>query len=262
VLADAAFTIGARAAGDEVRSPSATASNVTLMAALAAVGLSSASASDAESHIGFPGDAQPLSAAFSAESLATAVTATTGTYEGVELSSLIGGSLSSEFASHAAPVFHNEIVERQALTTNDLRAPAPAELLQGSQALSHGDAPTGNAAMTMTVAMPSAEQLAAAGSLATVVHVQTDGVQHNEIVSKVLADSLNGGEGHGPNVEALINQLGGHAAGGSNSAIEALASHAAAAASFGHMGFAGAFAGMHVVGMEMMHQDAVPAAHG
>jgi hypothetical protein len=186
----------------------------------------------------------------------------------VELSSLIGTSLSSEFvASHAAPILHNEIVERQALTTNDLRAPAPAELLQGTQATSHGEA-QGNAVTAMAVAMPSAEQFAAAGSSATTAHVQTvaglNGTQHNEIVSKVLADSLNGGEGHGLNVGALVNHLGGQDAGhgGSNEALEALASHGAAAASFGHMGFAGAFAGMHVVGMEMMHQDAAPAAHG
>jgi hypothetical protein len=120
----------------------------------------------------------------------------------------------------------------------------------------------------MAVAMPSAEQMAAAGSPATAAHVQTvaglNSVQHNEILSKVLADSLNGGGGHGPNVEALVNQLGGHGSGhgGGNAALEALASHGAGAASFGHMAFGGAFGGLHMLGMEMMHQDAAPAAHG
>jgi hypothetical protein len=111
----------------------------------------------------------------------------------------------------------------------------------------------------MAVAMPSAEQLVATGLGATNAHAQTvagiNALQHNEIVSKVLADSLNGGEGHGPNVEALVNQLG-H--GGGQSALEALASHASGAGSFGHMGLAIAFGGMHGMGMEMMHQDAAP----
>jgi hypothetical protein len=116
----------------------------------------------------------------------------------------------------------------------------------------------------MAVAMPSAEQLIAAGATAIAAHAQTvagtNAAQHNEIVSKVLADSLNGGEGHGPGVDALVNQLGGHSGGhGGNGGLEALASQAAAAASFGHMGFAGTFGGMHMGGMEMMHQDAAPA---
>ena len=53
--------------------------------------------------------------------------------------------------------------------------------------------------------------------------------------------------------------LRGH--GGGHNALEALAIHGGGGASFGHMGFAGAFAGMHGMGMEMMHQDAAPA-HG
>ena len=260
VLADAAFAIGTRGADAEVRSPSASASNVTLMAALAAAGLSSASASYAESHVSFHGDALPAGGSFSYEAVPAAVTASSG-YQGVETSAMLGMSFAHDFvrADPSASSFHNEIVERQALTTNDLKGTGLTELLQGSQTASQGEAHAATPVTAMAVAMPSAEQLVATGLGATNAHAQTvagiNALQHNEIVSKVLADSLNGGEGHGPNVEALVNQLG-H--GGGQSALEALASHASGAGSFGHMGLAIAFGGMHGMGMEMMHQDAAP----
>jgi hypothetical protein len=107
-----------------------------------------------------------------------------------------------------------------------------------------------------TIAMPSAQQLAAA----TAAHAQPDatgtaGVQHNEVVGKVLADSLHGGEGHGPNIDALINAHGGHAE--PLTLAQALANHPAPL-HFGHVGFTTMFGGHH---MEMMHHDAAPPAH-
>jgi len=265
-LADAAFAIGSRAADAEVRSPSASGSNLTVIAALAAAGLSSASASYAESHSSFHGDALPASISFGHEAAAATITASSDGYHGIDTSSMLGSWLSHDVVRGEAsgPAVHNEIVGRQALTTNDVKAPAFSELLQGSHSESHAEtAHSGSPVTAMAVAMPSAAQLVAAGSAATTAHGQSvagiSGLQHNEVVSKVLADSLNGGEGHGPNVEALVNQLGGHGSG--HSALEALASHASGAGSFGHMGLAIAFGGMHGMGMEMMHQDAAPA-HG
>ena len=264
-VADAAFAIGSRAADADVRSPSASGSNLTVIAALAAAGLSSASASYAESHSSFHGDALPASTTFSHEAVAATITASSDGYHGIDTSSMLGSWLPHDVgrADASAPALHNEIVGRQALTTNDVKSPAFADLLQGSHGASHGEAHASTPVTAMAVAMPSAAQLAAAGLAGTNGHGQTvagvNGVQHNEVVAKVLADSLNGGEGHGPNVEALVSQLSGH--GGGHNALEALAIHGGGGASFGHMGFAGAFAGMHGMGMEMMHQDAAPA-HG
>ena len=264
-LADAAFVTTARSFGDETRSPSASASNLTLIAALAAAGLSSASASYAESHASFQGDALPLAGSFGHEAFTTTVAATGSSYHGFDASSMLGTWLPHDVARGevSMPTAHNEIVSRQALTTNDVKGPAFAELLQGSHGASHADAHAGTPVTAMAVAMPSAAQLVAAGSAATTGHGQTvagpNALQHNEVVSKVLADSLNGGEGHGPNVEALVNQLGGHGSG--HSALEALASQAGGAVHSGTWTLALAFGGMHGMGMEMMHQDAAPA-HG
>jgi hypothetical protein len=113
------------------------------------------------------------------------------------------------------------------------------------------------------VAMPSAEQLVA---LATTAHganasVAGESAQHNQVVGKVLADALHGGEGHGANIDALINGLPGHS-GAAPDALQVLASHADAAVSFGHMGFGGAFGGGHeMLSMEMAMHAAAPA-HG
>ena len=78
----------------------------------------------------------------------------------------------------------------------------------------------------------------------------------------MIADSLHGGEGHGADIDALLNSLPGHAHSGANEALALMASHASAAVSFGHMGFGGSFAGHGMIPMEMMHQDAAPVAHG
>ena len=75
----------------------------------------------------------------------------------------------------------------------------------------------------------------------------------------MLADSLNGGDGHGPNIDALLSNLPGH--GQAHDAIEALASHGAAAVSFGHSGMGVPFGGMHpMLSLEMHHAGA--PAHG
>jgi hypothetical protein len=100
--------------------------------------------------------------------------------------------------------------------------------------------------------MPSAQQLAG------LAH-NGDGVQHVEgkVVAQVLSDALQGGAGHGPNLDALINALPGH--GGHGNPLEALASHGDGAVSFGHSGgFAGFTSGHGAPIMEivMMHQDA------
>jgi hypothetical protein len=112
--------------------------------------------------------------------------------------------------------------------------------------------------------MPSAEQLAASPSASTVQPASSlagELPQHNEVVGKVLADALHSGEGHGPNIDALINGLPGHN-GAVPDALQTLASHGDVAVSFGHMGFGAGFGGGHIMlSMEMAMHDAAPA-HG
>ena len=106
--------------------------------------------------------------------------------------------------------------------------------------------------------MPSIEQLQALDHSAAPA---LEAHQSNEVVGKVLVDALHGG-GDGPDLDALFNGLGGHNAGGSNAALQTLASHTAAFATiwgapdFG--GLAHPFA-VHVEGM-VLHMDAPPAA--
>jgi hypothetical protein len=112
--------------------------------------------------------------------------------------------------------------------------------------------------------MPSAQQLAAAAAAHAPAQPQTSvapDAQHNQVVSKVLADALHGGEGHGPNIDHLVESLSGHHGGGS-SAIAALASHGGAHVSMGDMGFQMAFGSPHAIPMEEAMHVAAPPAHG
>jgi hypothetical protein len=117
------------------------------------------------------------------------------------------------------------------------------------------------------VAMPSAQQLAAIAAAHGVAQPQTSvagqTAQHDQVVSKVLVDALHGGDGHGPNIDALINGVSSQ--GSAHDALQAFASHAGSAVPFGHMGFAQAFGGPHLMLTSealMVHQDAAPPAHG
>jgi len=141
------------------------------------------------------------------------------------------------------------------------------ELLHGSSPTAHAAGAHASAVTAAAVAMPSAEQLAAFAAAHGVAQPQTSvagqAPQHEQVVSKVLADALHGGEGHGPNIDALVNGQSSH--GPAHDHVEAFASHAGSAVPFGHMGFAAAFGGAHLMlsnDMLMMHQDAAPPAHG
>ena len=115
-----------------------------------------------------------------------------------------------------------------------------------------------------SIAMPSAEQLVAAnlvpsggapqGNLAGApAHVE------GHIVAEVLADALQGGGGHGANLDALINSLPAH--GGHGGALDVLASQGDAAVSFGHTGVFAGFSpnAMPVMEQFVVHQDAIQA---
>jgi hypothetical protein len=109
--------------------------------------------------------------------------------------------------------------------------------------------------------MPSAQMLAAhmgVGKGGAAEAQNATDVQSNAVVGKVLADSLAGGHGHGPNIDALLHNAAGPGHGHGQDALAALASYDAPAVSFGH---SGVFAGFHnapLMEHMAMHQDAAP----
>jgi hypothetical protein len=121
------------------------------------------------------------------------------------------------------------------------------------------------------IAMPSAEQLAAvaagggekAAGVAGDGQSEVQGAQHDQVVGKVLADSLAGGNGHESPIDAALNNLPSHP--GSNAGLDAVASHGGGDVPAWHSAEVAGFASAHnVFSMEsmMLHHDAVPpAAH-
>jgi hypothetical protein len=148
-------------------------------------------------------------------------------------------------------------------------ANAPTDLPQGTDMPAHADSAAAQTVAAATVAMPSAEQIAAAATTAGANGVSGDGhsqvdhaAQHNQVVGKVLADSLAGGGGHESAIDAVLNNLPSHD--GAHAVMDALASHGAASVPAWDVGGLGAFAAAHpVFTMEpmMLHPDAAPAAH-
>jgi hypothetical protein len=149
-------------------------------------------------------------------------------------------------------------------------ASAPTALPAGTDVPSHADSGAAQAVAAATVAMPSAEQIAAAATGTTGgngvsgdPHSQVDNsAQHNQIVGKVLADSLAAGSGHESAIDAVLNSLPSHD--GAQAALDALATHGAANVPAWDVGGMASFAAAHpVFTMEtmMLHPDAAPAAH-
>jgi len=181
---------------------------------------------------------------------------------------------------HEASVQATHIVaEAQLMSTSHLSSPsdgakahsfaghdngghqAVTQLLHGTEgpAMHHGPAPVTAA----SIAIPSAQMLAAhmgVGKGGAEAQNVTD-VQSNAVVGKVLADSLAGGHGHGPNIDTLLHNAGAHGHGNAQDALAALASHDAAGVSNGH---SSVFAGFHgaplVEHIMAIHQDA-PVQH-
>ena len=145
------------------------------------------------------------------------------------------------------------------LTAGDSHASsAPAALLEGTEA-SNQSAPAQSSFTSGAVAMPSVAMLEAAhaNNNAVDTHAQTTGE-----VGRVLFDALAGG-GHGPNIDAVIDAVANQAHAGAQVAIDALASHGAAAVSGWDMASIAGLTGGHAAfTMEHMalHMDAAPAA--
>jgi hypothetical protein len=123
--------------------------------------------------------------------------------------------------------------------------------------VAHGPAAHAGPIVASGITMPSAHQLIAAAGGHGQPQTSVAGVEHNQVVSQVLADALHGGQGHGPSIDTLLSGPASHA---THDVIEALASHAGSAVSFGNSGLAGAFHGSHnMFSMNgMAHHDAAP----
>ena len=125
----------------------------------------------------------------------------------------------AKFASHSESKEALLTPDEHGLNNPEAAArPAPAELLAGT------DAPAQLPTTAAAVMMPSAEQLQAfiaSSASPPEAHHST------EIVSKILANALSGGQ-DGPDLNTLINTLNGHSSGAADAALPALASHAAA----------------------------------
>jgi hypothetical protein len=169
-------------------------------------------------------------------------------------------------APHATPLGHEFAGHGKGVSTDHVRAHAPTELLQGTEGHGHGGhGLIASPLMAPAIAMPSAQQLAAAAqSSATGTAPKASvtggdhGAQHTH-VGHVLADVLHDG-GHGAHggVQALINALPLHA--GVANPLGQLATHGPASVSNGYMGHFAGFAGMHgtlTMDHMMIHQDAV-----
>lgn len=144
---------------------------------------------------------------------------------------------------------------------NDSSTAPTTELLQGTDAPA-SDGAAHSAITSQAIYMPTAEMLAAHGGKG--VDAKGGDAQSSDAdVGKVLADALHGG-GQGPDIEALVNALGGQGGEGGKAALEALASHGHGAVPNGDTGVFAGFTGSHgLPSMEhmTMHQDAAPQ-HG
>jgi len=245
----------------EVQRISANGQNAAVMGALAAVGIEAD-----HMHIDWSAAAHGSHHAPELTPLHTAAVAQTSFEASASVASSqvtqpVLQSQGAEAAPQGGSHFHDLVQQLQSASHGDARQlPGTTELLQGSDAPAHGPAAHANAVMAAAVAMPSAAQLAAAHADGG-KHASADGVQHDAVVGKVLADSLHGGEGHGPNIDALLAAHAGHS--GAPDVIEALASHGAGGVPYGHSGGSSAIAMAHsMFSMAMMHHDAAPPAHG
>jgi hypothetical protein len=161
----------------------------------------------------------------------------------------------------------HQVIEEVHATLGGFNGHTAAALPGGSEmpGFGHGHGPAVAPLTATGIIMPSAQQLAAAANQsgqpqgATVAGSQP---QSNQVVSQVLADSLQGGHGPTANVDALINTLPAH--GAPESSLSTLASLGHMPVSFGHsVIFFGSAGGHGAPLMEQMmaHQDA-PPVHG
>jgi hypothetical protein len=255
VLADAVFATGTAAGQVEKQALVSANSNAVLLSAVAAAGFIAAEPLAAAGHfsVAAAGSVDLGSAAHS-QALAPVALDTLGT-------AIAHDSFAQSVAMHSLVEAQSSVLhaptygETRGVLDNGF-AHAPTELLQAAPTPMHNQVVSQTPLAAQSVAMPSGAQLAAlAGSGAP------EGVQHNAIVSQVLADALHGGDTHAVAIDALLSALpGGGTFAPGNMPSDALANHFAAP--LGHLDFGahGLFGADSAVSVTLAHPDAIAPA--
>jgi hypothetical protein len=254
VLADAVFATGTAAGQVEKQALVSANSNAVLLSAVAAAGFIAAEPLAAAGHfsVAAAGSVDLGSAAHS-QALAPVALDTLGTaiaHDSFAQSVAMHGLVEAQSSVLHAPTYG----ETRAVLDNGF-AHAPTELLQAAPTPMHNQVASQTPLAAQSVAMPSGAQLAAlAGSGAP------EGVQHNAIVSQVLADALHGGDTHAVAIDALLSALPGSGTSPGNMPSDALANHFAAP--LGHLDFGahGLFGADSAVSVTLAHPDAIAPA--
>jgi hypothetical protein len=224
-------------------------SNAVLMGALAAAGLESApaAASTADAQDTNVLDSSATTSVYSVSSVSDDGPTSSSGAE----SQLLGDTGEDDSAPEHGPQSHedNGAGNDSSVSNETADAQAPADLPQGTEAPAQDGGSTSVTAAA--IVMPSAEDLAGTS--------EGGHAQHNEVVGKVLADALHGGGGETSNIETLINSLPEQDGGQGNAALDALASHGAAAVPNGDISILAGFSAGHGMHMMEVHQDAAPA---
>ncbi len=254
VLADAVFATGAAAGQVEKQALVSANSNAVLLSAVAAAGFAVAAQPVAAAEHASVAGSFDVGSAIHNQAFAPVALDTLST-------SIAHDSFAQTVAMHGLAQAQSSVLHTPSYgeTRNVLEsgfAHPPAELLQAASTPLPNPVASMGPLTSATVAMPSAQQLAALAGSAT-----SEGVQHNAIVSQVLADALHGGEVHAPNVDALLSALpGGGTLAQGNTLSEALANHFAAPLAHADFGAHGLFGADSAVSVMLSHPDAVAPA--
>ncbi|MFL6841946.1 MAG: beta strand repeat-containing protein, partial [Sphingomicrobium sp.] len=206
VLADAVFATGGAAASQEQQTKlSASGNSMVLAAAVAAAGLAAsvpaaAAGGAGESHAAPHAFDTPLSGGLELSPAAASAVAKLQVAEQLALSSDHDAlAVSDSFRGAEAQPFHAQ------LDNGTGHNGVEALLASTAMPVVHDSIVSATPFAAPSIAVPSAEQL---GALVAAAH---DGAQHNQVVGHVLADALHGGGQAGPDIDALLNGLPGHA---------------------------------------------------
>ena len=251
VLADAVFATGAAAQQDRVAMASASANNAVLIGAVAAAGFIASEPLAAAGHFAV-GGAGSLDAAAAVHNQAFAPIALDAMGVSIAHDGFDQAAAMHSLAQAQSSALHAPTYGETRSVFDSVPAHAPTELLQAASTPMHDPLVSMTPMTSAAVAMPSAQQLAAlVGSAAP------DGVQHNQIVSQVLADALHGSEAHAPTIDALLSTLPG---GGTFVPGDGLANHFAAPLGYADFGAHGLFGADAAVSVTLVHPDAIAPA--
>jgi hypothetical protein len=245
VLADAVFATGGAVQQEQARSVTAANNNAALLGAIAAAGLVAAeplaaatilssSQQDGET----PAGALLHNQAFAP--VALDLVSSTSVSVVVELA---GDSAQPSTLPGAGTPVDSQLTD----VASDSSGAIPSVLLAGTDVV-HQQIAEAAPFTAASIAVPSADQLSG------IANGNSEPVQHNQIVGKVLVEALAGGGWDAPSVDALLDGLPGATA----SAADLLASHSSQQIDSEPLAMFGGFMAHAPLGMEQMivHHDA------